>query len=64
MAEVRDGGAHRACGARVGMTTLLRGRFWDIGTGGRTTVVRYGAAEVVEPEPRGDHGPSLIGCWL
>jgi predicted amidohydrolase len=51
-------------GARVGMTTLLRGRFWDIGTGGRTTVVRHGSVEVVEPEPRGGRGPTLIGCWL
>ena len=35
--------------ARIGMTTLLRGRFWDIGTGGSTTVVRDGTAEMVEP---------------
>jgi predicted amidohydrolase len=53
-----------SCGARVGMTTLLRGRFWDIGTGGRTTVARHGSVEVVEPEPRGGRGPTLIGCWL
>jgi predicted amidohydrolase len=50
-------------GARAGMTVLLRGRFWDIGTGGRTTVVRNGAVEVVEPDLDGTF-PSLIGCWL
>jgi predicted amidohydrolase len=53
-----------SCGARVGMTTLLRGRFWDIGTGGRSTVVRDGVVEVVEPGPLGGHSPALIGCWL
>lgn len=51
------------CGARVGLTVLLRGRFWDIGTGGRTTVVRDGAVTVVEPGPGGPW-PSLVGCWL
>ncbi len=56
----RIGSSH----ARVGMTTLLRGRFWDIGTGGRTTVVHDGAVEVVEPEVRPGGGPTLIGCWL
>ncbi len=50
--------------ARVGMTTLLRGRFWDIETGGRSTVVRDGAVEVVKPGPGGGRGPALIGCWL
>jgi hypothetical protein len=49
--------------ARTGMTVLLRGRFWDIGTGGRTTAVHDGAAEVVDPDPDGTF-PSLIGCWL
>jgi predicted amidohydrolase len=53
-----------SCGARVGMTTPLRGRFWDIGTGGRSTVVRDGIVEVVELDPRGGRGPALVGCWL
>ncbi len=53
-----------SCGARVGMTTLLRGRFWDIGTGGRSTVIRDGVVKVVEPDPRGGRRPTLIGSWL
>jgi predicted amidohydrolase len=54
-------------GARCGINVFLRGSLWDLGSDGRTTMVRDGEVKVLEPagpSPGSRCGGTLASCWI
>ncbi len=53
-------GRFATCGAAVGVNVFLRGSLWDLGSDGRTTLIR--GENVDQASPAG--GATLVNCWL
>ena len=54
-------------GARCGINVFLRGSLWDLGSDGRTTMVRDGEVQVLRPTaiaPGSPSGGTLASLWI